>query len=157
MPGDDNRLCGFLPPEPPSFPEVPWANRLIEPPLLKLQRLRSASCTGFTRGLMLGNAPPVQKFFCTSGCRCQPVRSDFACALAGDPLASRGQSIRLGGSMAGVFGPLWFTGFTRGLMLGNASPVQKFFCTSGCRCQPVRSDFACALAGDPLASRGQSR
>ena len=63
VPGDDNRLCGFLPPEPPSFPEVPWANRLIEPPLLKLQRLRSASVAGFTRGLMLGNASPVQKFF----------------------------------------------------------------------------------------------
>ena len=36
VPGDDNRLCGFLPPEPPSFPEVPWADGLIEPRSLML-------------------------------------------------------------------------------------------------------------------------
>ena len=67
------------------------------------------------------------KVFCTSGCRCQPVRSDFACALAGDPLASRGQSIRLGGFVAGVFGPLWFAGFTRSLMLAGRVAVGWFW------------------------------
>ena len=94
VPGDDNRLCGFLPPEPPSFPEVPWADRLIEPRLLKLQRLRSASCTGFTRGLMLGNAPPVQKFFA----RPVAVVNRFAPTL---PARSRATRSRPVGRVAG--------------------------------------------------------
>ena len=99
VPGDDNRLCGFLPPEPPSFPEVPWADGLIEPPLLKLQRLRSASVAGFTRGLMLGNASPVQKFFA----RPVAVVNRFAPTL---PARSRATRSRPVGRVSG-WGVLW--------------------------------------------------